>query len=301
MRMEAAIHMLGTLKSINEGSLSDWQAVIADEISQQKEKQEEKEETLREVIEMMKALPVSSPTPEKPEGAQNNDEILAKEIDSIRSEIRLLATQVSGVAIKANAPAPQKIKIESRCPQCEKALSYRQRSRLNSTKAINCPHCAAKLISLRQGDAFVLSERHAIQEKVECPNCHSILSFSLDPPVGSSADVGCKSCHCQLRATRRPTFLRLRFLDKASGKQSPNAINEEPLLRVKEAMGQQPWPTRRSHHVADRLNIPHSVVSQALQVLIARGDFLLQQNGKLYAPVDKPSAVGSTPVPGKPN
>jgi predicted RNA-binding Zn-ribbon protein involved in translation (DUF1610 family) len=290
MKIEAAIHMVGTLKSINEGSLSDWQAVIGDEIVEQKEKQEEKEETLRDILEMMKTLPATAPVTERTEPGEEDAPNLQKEIDSIRSEMRVLATQVSGVPIKNAEPKNRKERVERKCPKCDKLVVYSQRTRNNSIKAFSCPHCGISLVSRVFGGTFALTERMPVEEKLECPSCKSVLAFSLDPLPGSTVEIECKNCKAPLKATRRATLIRLRFLEKGSGIEAPSQLSEELLSRIKEAMGKQPWPTGRARQISNQLNISHAIINRALQVLISRGDFDLQQNGKLYAPLAHPSS-----------
>jgi DNA-directed RNA polymerase subunit RPC12/RpoP len=286
IKIESAIHMLGTLKSINEGSLSDWQAVIGEEIVEQKEKQEEKEETLREIIEMMRTLPdkVSEDDKNAPDDTVDND--LQKEMASIRNEVRVLASQISGVPIRTTIPKKRRVQVEQKCPKCGILVTYTQKMKGNSTKALNCPHCGVALVSQLKGDSFSLSERTAVAEHVECPNCKSVIAFALDPMVGSSAEIECKKCRATLRATRRATLIRVRFLDSRSGVLSPNQISEDLLLRIKEAMGGQPWATGRSRQVAIQLDLPKTVVDRGVQLLISRGDFYVQHNGKLYTQVN---------------
>lgn len=286
MRIEAAIHMLGTLKSINEGSLSDWQAVIGDEIVEQKEKQEEKEETLRDIIQMMKGLPANTYGLERVKPGDEDGTNLQKEIDSIRSEMRVLATQVSGVPIKNAGPKKRKEMVEKNCPKCDKPLVYFQKTKASSTKAFSCPHCGISLVSRPVGGAFVLSDRTPVEENLECINCKSVLSFRLDPLPGSTVDFECKNCKASLRATRRATVIKLRFLDRSSGIEAPHQLSEELLARIKEAMGNQPWPSGKAKQVSIQLGIPHGVINRALDALIGRGDFLIQHNNKLFAPVE---------------
>jgi len=285
MRIEAAIHMVGTLKSINEGSLSDWQAVIGAELVEQKEKQEEKEETLRDILEMMKTLPANAPAVDRVEPGEDEPK-LQNQIDSIRSEMRVLATQVSGVPIKNPGPNKRKERIENKCPRCEKLLVYSQKTKANSTKALSCPHCGISLVSRESKGTFELLERAPIEEKLECFNCKSPISFPLDPLIGSTAEFDCTNCRARFRATRQATRIRIRHLNKSSGIAAANQFSGELLSRIKEAMGKQPWPTGRARQVSSQLNISLATISQALQILIARGDFLLQHDGKLYMPLE---------------
>ena len=49
-RLESAIRLLSTLKSVNDTSLSDWQGVIGDELAEQREQIHEREQELRETL-----------------------------------------------------------------------------------------------------------------------------------------------------------------------------------------------------------------------------------------------------------
>jgi hypothetical protein len=293
MRIEAAIHMVGTLKGINEGSLSDWQAVIGAEIVEQKERQDEKEETLRDILEMVKTLPANEPADEKVETGKDAHGLI-QQVESIRNELRVLATQVSGVPITNTAPKKRREKVENKCPKCEKTLVYYQRTKANSTKGFSCAHCGASLVSRTVGGSFKLTERKPVEEHLECPACKSIISFELDPVIGSSVELDCKNCKAPFRAVRRATVIRLRFLDKGSRIEAQNEISEELLTGIKKAMGEQPWPKGKSRQVSNQLRIPHSTIDRALQILISRGDFLHQHDGTLYTPI--PLASHREPV-----
>jgi hypothetical protein len=296
IKIEAAIHVLGTLKTINEGSLSDWQAVIGDEITEQKEKQEEKEETLREVVDMIKSLPV--PTQDRKEQHAPSDgepaTELEKEIASIRSEMRTLATQVSGVPFRSLKLRAPKEKIEKACPRCGKKVEYRQRTRANSVKALACLHCGASLYSRQQDGGFQLQERKLLEEVVACPSCGAQCAILLDPVPGGSTELQCAECRASYRAVRRAKDVAVKRKQTAAEPTAPRQISEDLLDRVREAMGPQPWPHGRSKAVAIKLETSHAIVGQAVEQLVARGDFKLQLNGKLYDPV-RPA----TPAPPK--
>jgi hypothetical protein len=93
LRIEGAIHIVNTLKSVNDGSLSDWQGVIGDEISAQRERQQEYKEELSELLERFESLYATGPigpAMDQGEGAME----LRKEVQAIRADLRTLASQV---------------------------------------------------------------------------------------------------------------------------------------------------------------------------------------------------------------
>ena len=54
--------------------------------------------------------------------------------------------------------------------------------------------------------------------------------------------------------------------------------------RIRDAMGPQPWPSGRARDVAAQLRIARTITHRAVEQLIARGDFRLQLDGRLYEP-----------------
>jgi hypothetical protein len=140
-RIEATIHIINTLKSVNDKSLSDWQGVIGEEISAQREVQEEREEHLRDLLERVESLP-AEPAQELTAPSSDAGAGVRAELESIRKDIRLLATQVSGVPLRTTTFAKaQRVKLQNPCPLCSSMVSYKQRPTENSVKTTACKHC----------------------------------------------------------------------------------------------------------------------------------------------------------------
>jgi len=55
-RIQSAIHLIRTLKSVNDTALRDWEGVIGEELDQRREEQEEKEEDLKELVARVESL-----------------------------------------------------------------------------------------------------------------------------------------------------------------------------------------------------------------------------------------------------
>src|SRR3989338_2281542 len=99
LRIESAIHAVSTLKSMNDTSLSDWQGVIGEELTAQREVQEEREEVLLDLVERLESLATnqSATLPSRKEDSGNDD--IREQIDSLRNEVHILGAQVTGVPI----------------------------------------------------------------------------------------------------------------------------------------------------------------------------------------------------------
>jgi predicted RNA-binding Zn-ribbon protein involved in translation (DUF1610 family) len=281
LRFEGAIHIINTLKSVNDRSLSDWQGVIGEEISAQREVQEEKEEMLRELMDRLDSL--QHATLDSTQSHHDKErEHLFSEVASIRNELRFLASRVSGVPVVPSR-VPKKKDVQKPCPSCGQILQYRQKSKTKNVIGTECPKCGARLCSRELDGDFILAPRTLVDDSVTCPSCAQKLGVKMDPVPGSVLDVDCLNCNASLRVSRGRTGLRSRVRNQVKAPTPPAALGEEFLGKVAELMGPQPWAKGQSLAVARALDASPGLAGRATQELIRRGVFKPQIDGKLYS------------------
>jgi hypothetical protein len=275
-RIEGAIHMLSTLKSVNDRSLSDWQGVIGKELDERREEQEEREEELRELVARVESLSLTQAAAST-KSASALEGALKSEINSIRADLRVLASQVGGVPIRRSKSS--RVDVQNPCPKCTSVVHYRQREKLNSIKGVRCSNCDARLVSLPSGDGFRLVLREPVKESIKCPGCGRYIDVLLDPVPGSSMVTKCSHCGGELRVNRNANDITLR-LDASKRPRVP--LTDEVIAKVEHAMPPQPWPKGASRKVAEELGLPQGTVADALKELVRRGRFKVQLDGRLY-------------------
>jgi protein-arginine kinase activator protein McsA len=282
-RIEAAVHIINTLKSVNDRSLSDWQGVIGDELMQQRRAQEEREEELKELIDRLESLSSGDADQETAEEDENTA-ILRTEIASLKGDVRVLASQVSGIPIRRPKALQARQDIDGKCPKCFHPIQYRQRPKSNSFKSVICVNCGANLYSHYSEEGFVLSSRSPVPEEVICPNCLQSLMVNLDPMPGSKLEWDCESCGVPVRAFRTAKRINMKKVDVANAATSEEPeLDERIIERVRESMPPQPWPTGAAKQVASELGLSTKIVSGAIHKLVDCGVFKLQVDGQLYA------------------
>jgi len=284
-RIEAAIHIINTLKSVNDKSLSDWQGVIGEEISAKLEVQEEREEHLRELLERVESLPAETLAEY---GNQRHSDAavgVRSELESIRKDIRMLATQVSGVPLRTTFAKAQRVKLQDPWPLSSSMVSYKQRPVENSIKSTACKHCGAKLFSQYLNGQFVLQVRAPRPETFTCPACKQQTSATVDPVPGAQQLSPCTHCGAELRICRASSGISVDITDTLQP--SDELYDEEFLQRVKETMPPQPWATGAAKLAARTLGITPRRLSGAISELVRRGVFKLQMDGELYEPIPK--------------
>lgn len=276
-RIEGAIHIINTLKSVNDRSLSDWQGVIGDEIKAQREKQEEREKELQLVLDRLEFL-TNEESIRNPSMGESESAEIFRQIKSLKKDISLFASQVGGMPIRRQKKYKQKnISIENKCPLCNKIFVYRQKP-VQGIFALKCPMCNGRLISIYENDDFILKPRLPKIEKIICQSCNIEMSLETDPLPGWYVETTCDNCGSTLRVYRNKEGV----FSKVVTKMLKVDLTEEIIELVRKALPAQPWPKGIHKVVGTELSIPNSLVRKAIAELIKRGMFKLQIDGELF-------------------
>lgn len=284
-RLESAIHIINTLKSVNDTSLSDWQGVIGEELEEQREEKHERQQAALEQIEAMLAAQLS----DVHTGQQTTQEMRA-EIESVRRDLRAIVT-VSGITAPLPRVSRSRQVIESHCPSCGAILKYKQKPTPRSIKGTRCIECQTRLVARyddQRGHYLVL--RTPVRERIDCPNCGMFCDAELDPVPGSSAGCICAKCKFALKLVRTADTIRVHPATTPFSLPQPE-LTEGMIERIRAKLPAQPWPTGIHRAIASDLCVPPHLVNQAIDVLIGRGVFLPQADGKVLDPGPRLSAA----------
>jgi RNase P subunit RPR2 len=289
-RIQSAIHLISALKSVNDTALSDWQGVIGEEINEQRERAGQREETLRQVVDRLAALEAL-----QREDVVTNPDIaiapLQEQLEILRRDVRALAGELGAPFLSTTRRHSPKHLVQSICPSCANPLSFGQKPRDGSKKAITCKKCDTDLISEYSEDTgFTLRLRRELQEEVLCPSCNVESIFPIDEWHTASTTVTCPNCANSIRLARSTSGLRINLMPMQGAKYK---ATEEVILQVKAELPQQPWPKGIDKTVAEKLQVPLAVVRKAIQQLIYRGDFMDQYDGQVMTTAEKIKLVRS--------
>ncbi len=302
IRFEDAIHLITALRSVNDTSLSDWRGIIGNELSKQREaqleEQEEREDRLREIMERIEHIEHESTQTVGLQEMQERER-LRTELAMLRGDMRLLASQVGGVQLRAT----KRKTFERPCPHCSAVIEYSHNTKNLTTKKVDCPHCNARLYAQSDGTESVLRERNPIPESLACPACGTVEAQNIDPLYGTMHEYECGRCHAWLRAVRSRKGIHLRVVTPIAANAQidigpfagtlplasqgkPADLSEEMLERIAELMGPQPWPKGKSQEVRTKLGLTRLAIDGAIDRLISQGVFRPQVDGILYAPMN---------------
>lgn len=291
-RLQSAIHLLNTLKSVNDTSLSDWRGVIGDELEEIRQRNEQREETLQKLTEKLDRLnPIAI---EQIAGTGVAVNSLVREVEKIKRDLKFVASDVtSGIWTTRKIPS-EKTLYKFSCPSCSATLSARIRSRQGSVKAVTCDRCSERLVAtvVSMGEVSI-HRRETIFEIGDCPACGYQNRCGLDELVGASIEFECKECGTPLRGLRSSNGFELVISNRVQAVKRRAPLTLELLNAIKEALPPQPWPRGTREKVAVALNLDDKVVQKGIAQLIMRGDFQDQYKGLLCTPEEKLLLINS--------
>ncbi|MEJ8843968.1 hypothetical protein WG954_16365 [Lacibacter sp. H375] len=298
-RIESAIHIINTLKSVNDTYLSDWKGVIGEELDEKMEEQQARENDLKQLVERVESVIKAKPI----EQNQNLHDVqnLSKQITDLRKDLNITLNSVSGTFVRTSrTPArARKEDVKKHCPKCNVSVVYKQRPSQTSFKYISCKNCSSKLSATwNELDGFKLEPEIKKQEIYNCPTCKLEIKCELSNFLNSRTQNICNNCKESSQIIRTIKGYTIHNIPKVSfvqkndtgEKQTPPdriEIDETILEKVREILPQQPWPKGTHKEVAEKLGLAASVVSRYIYELIRKGVFKPQVDGVLYEPIKK--------------
>lgn len=283
-RIESAIHIVNTLKSVNDTSLSDWKGVIGEELEEREEEREEREERLIELTEKIESI------------VHNQSENKIKpsnELSEIKAQLDKLSKTISpSLNLRSSISKSRKEKIEKSCPNCKEKISFYQKTTPNNTKTVRCSNCEKRSVSkfINENVGFQLTLEKFISENFNCPWCTSNVEEHISNIPYSKKVITCENCNDRIKVTRKANMeLAINKFGKSKGTgQAPKSVEITPELldKVEGALPEQPWPKYVHKEIAEKLNISHRTISRSIEELINLQRVNPQINGTVYVPKD---------------
>ncbi|MBS1159835.1 MAG: hypothetical protein H6R15_2254 [Proteobacteria bacterium] len=279
-RIQSTIHMLDTLRSVNDTSLSDWRGVIGEELNEQQVEQAERTEEINELLDRFSTLEAAHLDVQK----KFDSIALQQELEELKKGLRTLVKDVTGVPLKRSNDKGYVLLSES-CPSCGSIVSYRQKPRPQSPKAITCKNCGLGLISeYSEIHGFSLRVRKLVPESVTCISCENVMSVELDEWPTASATLRCENCEENIRVSRASGVLKISVIPQLKSKYP---LTDEIIHSVRDTMPSQPWPKHIHKTVAEKLGLPPQQIQRAIKHLINIGVFMDQIDGQICTPAEK--------------
>ncbi len=279
-RIESAIHIINTLKSVNDTSLSDWRGVIGEELNEQLEEKIERENELKSLIERVEALVIEN------KNTIPNQKFYGggypEELKTIRKELSYVASSLGGKIIRPKSSKPVKEDIESKCPECGEVITYKQRPLIKSFKPVKCTKCGKRAASRYYSDkGFVLEPEIIKEEDIECPWCGDDIEFNISSVPYTTTTGECPSCSGQIKVIRNIDGFKVNKFGQNPEK-IKETLSDELIDKIDALLPEQPWPTGQHKVIAQELGVSVHLVSKAITKLIEQGKYYPQVGGIVY-------------------
>lgn len=272
-RHNAVIHMLGTLKSINDTSLSDWEGVIGDRLDAKRKIDQQRDFDINAILDEMRAL------------SKERIDFTEEDMAALTVELRRLSNTQAALP-----PSRRGGTVKVDCPVCSShvRLKTTANGRIRKTAA-RCNNCNSSLAVINgDSESPYLEKRHDKPEQVVCPECGKANAVLLDNAAPSHKNFNCSSCGQQAVAHRLRDGIQSRTSDGA--KKVVTTYNSPQFLeQVYMLMPPQPWPPGAHREVAEKLGCTPSQVNKATRALIKEGRFQNQIDGQLVPGVVEPT------------
>jgi len=273
-RIESSIHIINTLKSVNDTSLSDWRGVIGDELNEQKEEQLEREFEIKELVSRVEDLVKKSSNHKQVDNS--------KEIKEIKQELSLVLNSVSGNVITTRASKkPTKVDVVNKCPHCNHQLEYKQRQNEKSFKPIRCNSCGKRSTARWSAiNGFYLEAEEQIKETIKCYWCSEDIEIYFSNVPHTHTICTCPKCSGEMKVATTTNGFKI---DKfGNNPRKKNGLSDELIEDIEKLLPEQPWEKGIHKEIAHQLEVPEYIVASAITKLIEKGKFYPQVNGIVY-------------------
>lgn len=283
-KLRSAIQIINTLKSINDKSLSDWKGIIPEEeLEEIDEEREDREAKLNEIVGALKQY---NDLVSNGGIVTTSDFTMREDIEALNNKLNIITRQLSanvGISpTKLNKKtSTKKVEVEKACPHCKILLKYKQRPKEGSWKKINCQECGSALLAWwDEKNGFILEEDKITNENFSCP-CSQQLSVALSIFPNKSVKVNCDNCKRSFLVIKKLNSLEVKEIQQKIFSEN-DVLSEDLIESIKNKLPPQPWPTGTSVTIAEQTGLPHRIIRKAIDILVQRGIFKVQIDGKLY-------------------
>lgn len=274
-RTMATLYLVETLKSMNDTALSDWRGVIGDELQRQEVLEKKIADVSRELAGLQDKLLVSEDV-----------EPLENHIKQIEDQLGKMVRQLPfRLGLTAQPTSKNRTPIAVTCPKCNTTNATKIGSDANATKVIECVSCNAHIAIRNLGNNKVII--HELQPYLfsdKCPLCSDPIAGTIIDYPGSTKSIVCEKCAARIIVSRTPSGInkKVRF---------SSTIPESLLQSVAQLLPPQPWEKGVDARVARSLGLSRKMITRIINLLIDRGVFQQQTDGKVVPKDEQPSAA----------
>jgi hypothetical protein len=277
-KMLSVVHVLETLKSMNDTSLSDWRGIIGDDINLQRHLQREITDQLEEQRKLIESLESRVKGDGGREAAEERLQVIEQRL------FEKIAALPFGFRPLRLRPKKQQLEIE--CPRCQFANKVRARPTNGTRKLFLCSSCGHYVQAVFVDDgAYAAEMAKEVPMAVNCPVCKTPINFTIPEVIGATLAPKCSECGTVINAYCNKDGIQYKSLNNKD-------LGDKFLSLVLANIPPHPWPQGMHKDVAAKMGVSNGTIDRAIQLLIQRN--LLQPNNRSLPSESASKAVQST-------
>lgn len=267
-RITSTVHLVETLKSMNDTFLSDWKGVIGEQIQQQQNLEKQISE-IAEEVERQKRI----------KEQLESQFVSYAELEDIETHIKEAEKQLYQKVLQLPFRArpviskPKKQDIVVECPACGMGNIVSMRPRKGARKAFQCKECKEHLKVVYETESEFEVEKIPMEEFSEkCPLCGGKIEGSIAGYPGAMKDFVCAECNCEILVTKKKDGVNVRQSRK--GVEIPQKL----LEKIYRELPEEGLDKDMHKIIADKLGLSNSLVYRAIKMLKTQGKISAQGN-----------------------
>ncbi len=280
-KMHSAIHILETLKSMNDTSLSDWRGIIGEDLQLQRQLELQINDELEEQRELIEKLQARVDV----EALEPLEERL-KQVESRLSE-KILALPFAFRPLKTRQ---KKEEVQIICPGCNVENTVKIRARAGALKLFPCIGCkhfvVVKYLNEKEKSTEMAAE---VTLEVGCGVCKAALRYLMPEVTGAQVNVVCENCGAAVNAVNTKEGIKYQGFRVVE-------LNGKFLELVLANVPPKPWPQGMSKDIAKKLGVSNSTIDKAIGGLIKAGRLEPSYPAGIHTEFNDPLASGPSPT-----
>lgn len=259
-KMSSTLHVLETLKSVNDTSLSDWRGVIGEDIELQQNLQKQIDEIYEQLIDQRQIKQQIESSLVSSADLENTE----KRIEEIEKR---LGEKVAALpfSIRLVPPKPHKQDMVYNCPACNATVTTRVRPRRGAKKFVRCGGCKKHWLLTYTSDAeFETQILPEVEKEIQCVLCNSKMTISMPEFPGATLAASCPECECTMNVSKTKIGIAVHYLES---KKLPDKFLERNAAEIPDG----DWPSGLNDILATKMNIHPKLINLAIKTLLRSG------------------------------
>lgn len=249
-RILLTIHLVETLRAMNDTFLSDWKGVLGDKLQKQQSLEIQIEEISKELEHQKNLKEVRESQVVSFEEIQQIQQHIDQIEHGLEQKLNALPFRIRSISPKNRKPKKQDVEIP--CPNCDSLNVVNIRPRTGARKVFQCEDCSTHIKLVYSNTTDYRTEIIPLVDvDIECPLCKSTFMENIPNIPGALKNTMCEECELVMLVSKTKDGVNIKT---GYAKNIPQKI----LDQVLEKLPPEPWEKGVHVSVAKELGLSNT-------------------------------------------